>query len=217
MTPNRNSAVLLQRHAAGNVVTRRSYDPWGNSSGPGGYAFTGREWDAEIGTYYYRARYYDADLGRFVSEDPSGFRAGANFYAYVENGSTVGVDPLGLGSLENPSWCALHEWEDTPACTPSSPASPPSPPPPPPAVCYMTMVPGGVPVQVPCKRLEDAGFCMTRCIGHASPWGVTISGGALTAVGLWTGSATAGVGAAVVFGGTVSYCYLHCRIDPCAY
>ena len=34
------------------------------------YTFTGREWDKEIGLYYYRARYYDAETGRFVSFDP---------------------------------------------------------------------------------------------------------------------------------------------------
>lgn len=34
------------------------------------YTFTGREWDEEIGLYYYRARYYDAEVGRFTSFDP---------------------------------------------------------------------------------------------------------------------------------------------------
>ncbi len=35
--------------------------------------------------YYYRARYYDPEIGRFFSEDPLGFAAGdVNFYSYVE-------------------------------------------------------------------------------------------------------------------------------------
>ena len=34
------------------------------------YTYTGREWDEEIGLYYYRARYYDADAGRFSQFDP---------------------------------------------------------------------------------------------------------------------------------------------------
>ena len=34
---------------------------------------------------YYRARYYDPTAGRFLSEDPTGFMAGMNFYAYVTN------------------------------------------------------------------------------------------------------------------------------------
>jgi RHS repeat-associated protein len=44
----------------------------GSSSG---FAFTGREWDPEAGLYYYRARYYDPKIGRFLSEDRSGFQA----------------------------------------------------------------------------------------------------------------------------------------------
>jgi len=37
------------------------------------YLFTGREFDPETGLYYYRARYHDANIGRFTSEDPIGF------------------------------------------------------------------------------------------------------------------------------------------------
>jgi RHS repeat-associated protein len=47
-------------------------------------AFTGREWDPEIGLYYYRARYYDPKVGRFVGEDPIGFAGGVNFHVYTE-------------------------------------------------------------------------------------------------------------------------------------
>ncbi len=61
------------------------------------YAFTGREWDKEIGLYYYRARYYDPMEGRFVSEDPIGFDGGDwNLYRYVGNNSINYVDPHGL-------------------------------------------------------------------------------------------------------------------------
>ena len=48
-------------------------------------SFTGREWDSETGLYYYRARYYDPRIGRFISEDPIRFRGGMNFYSYVLN------------------------------------------------------------------------------------------------------------------------------------
>jgi RHS repeat-associated protein len=37
---------------------------------PNPYTFTGREYDPETGLYYYRARYYDPGLGRFLQEDP---------------------------------------------------------------------------------------------------------------------------------------------------
>jgi RHS repeat-associated protein len=45
---------------------------------------------------YYRARYYDPHLGRFISEDPIGFAGGANLYAYVENNPALFSDPLGF-------------------------------------------------------------------------------------------------------------------------
>jgi len=49
------------------------------------------------GTYYMRARYYDPSVGRFISEDPSGFGGGdVNLMAYVGNNPVMGVDPTGL-------------------------------------------------------------------------------------------------------------------------
>ncbi len=47
--------------------------------------------------YYMRARYYDATVGRFISEDPIGFDGGqVNLYAYVANNPIAMIDPLGL-------------------------------------------------------------------------------------------------------------------------
>jgi RHS repeat-associated protein len=65
---------------------------------PAGYAFTGREWDPETQLYYYRARYYDPTLGRFIGEDPIGFAGDVNFYSYVRGNPAGGSDPLGLRS-----------------------------------------------------------------------------------------------------------------------
>lgn len=57
------------------VVQSYTYDSFGGMKQSGDkvkqpYTFTGREWDKEIGFYFYRARYYDADIGRFISFDP---------------------------------------------------------------------------------------------------------------------------------------------------
>jgi RHS repeat-associated protein len=65
-------------------------------AGQSGYAFTGREWEPEAGLHYYRARYYDPRIGRFISEDPIGLRAGVNLYAYVLGNPVTAVDPFGL-------------------------------------------------------------------------------------------------------------------------
>jgi RHS repeat-associated protein len=80
------------------------YDAWGRveSGAPPTFGFTGREWDAETGLYYYRARYYDPVIGRFLSEDPIDFDgAGLNFYAYVGGNPATLSDPLGLGGKSN--------------------------------------------------------------------------------------------------------------------
>jgi RHS repeat-associated protein len=94
---------------AGAVVHSYQYDAWGNIQAGEtlpGPAFTGREWDPETGLYYYRARYYDPHLGRFISEDPIGFMGGVNFYTYVRNRPTVWMDPFGLqaGPGLGPVW-----------------------------------------------------------------------------------------------------------------
>jgi uncharacterized protein RhaS with RHS repeats len=48
-----------------------------------------------------RARYYDANLGRFVSEDPIGHNGGLNLYAYVGGNPVMAVDPWGLAASES--------------------------------------------------------------------------------------------------------------------
>jgi len=58
--------------------------------------FTSREYDRESGLYFYRARYYDPSLGRFVSQDPIGITDDVNLYAYVGNNAINRVDPTGL-------------------------------------------------------------------------------------------------------------------------
>src|SRR4029079_16867477 len=57
-----------------------------------GYAFTGREWDSEASLYYYRARYYDPAIGRFLGGDTIG---PPNLYSYVGNAPTNYTDPSG--------------------------------------------------------------------------------------------------------------------------
>ncbi len=87
--------------------------------------YTGREFDSETGLYYYRARYYHAELGQFISRDPIGYEAGdVNLYRYVGNRPVVFVDPngheiflpgpdawndyYGLPPVYRPSWPLTH-------------------------------------------------------------------------------------------------------------
>lgn len=61
--------------------------------------YTGREFDTETSLYYYRARYYDALAGRFLSEDQIGSDEGVNLYVYVGNSPILRRDPTGFFSV----------------------------------------------------------------------------------------------------------------------
>ena len=88
--------------AAGFVVNSYEYDSYGRIEASiegiaNPFTYTGREQDPESGLYYYRARYYDPEIGRFLSEDPIGFTArDLNLYRYVGNNPVKFVDPDGL-------------------------------------------------------------------------------------------------------------------------
>jgi RHS repeat-associated protein len=88
---------------AGVVQNHIKYDSFGNvtaqsnSAARSRFGFTGREFDSETGLYYYRARYYDSVVGRFISEDPISFAGGdANLSRYIGNSPMNGTDPYGL-------------------------------------------------------------------------------------------------------------------------
>jgi len=93
---------LATHSSTTSVDNHRVFDTFGNLTSETGaieerFAFTGRELDTEVGLYYYRARYYDATVGRFLSEDPIGFTGGdPSLTRYVLNSPTDSTDPAGL-------------------------------------------------------------------------------------------------------------------------
>jgi RHS repeat-associated protein len=94
-------SVTSLSSAAGSIANTYTYDSFGtltNSTGSlvNPFRYTARESDAETGLYYYRARYYDQSVGRFLSEDPIRPDDAADFYAYVGNSPTNFADPRGL-------------------------------------------------------------------------------------------------------------------------
>jgi RHS repeat-associated protein len=60
------------------------------------YRWTGREWDRELGWYFFRSRYYDLAVQRFVQEEAIGWAGGPHLYAYGDGNPTNGRDPHGL-------------------------------------------------------------------------------------------------------------------------
>ncbi len=92
-------SVFAQTRADASVVNFYAYSPYGESSSTApdegnAIQYTARENDG-TGLYYYRARYYDPVLKRFISEDPAGMEAGTNVYSYVGGMPTMFIDPTG--------------------------------------------------------------------------------------------------------------------------
>ncbi|MFJ6053282.1 RHS repeat-associated core domain-containing protein [Streptomyces sp. NPDC092307] len=96
--------VIGLADADGSIAARYAYDPYGTPAATGQpssnpYTFTGREADAGTGLLYYRARYYDPETGRFISQDPIGQAGGPNLYEYAAGSPTTYTDPTGNNPL----------------------------------------------------------------------------------------------------------------------
>ena len=65
--------------------------------------FQGQHFDQETGLHYNRFRYYDPDVGMFISRDPIQLKGGTNVFQYAPN-PTGWVDPLGLVKIHG-NWC----------------------------------------------------------------------------------------------------------------
>ncbi len=102
------NSVILQTRQDQSIQSIYGYSPYGqtfagNDDEGNAVEYTGREND-ETGLLFYRARFYDPVLKRFVSEDPIGLRGGINTYAYVHGNPLSYTDPLGLQSTYGLPW-----------------------------------------------------------------------------------------------------------------
>lgn len=91
----------------GNKVVERDFAPFGErlkqsetdvvASDEDDSAFTGKDWDEDVGLYYYNARWYDAEIGRFTSEDS--VADDPNLYGYCFENPVNMIDPTGHWGL----------------------------------------------------------------------------------------------------------------------
>jgi RHS repeat-associated protein len=100
-------SVKAVTNQAGNIVWNADYLPFGqqymkNKLDPefeeDDLGFTGKGYDADVGLYYFNARWYDSDTGRFISEDPVRDPSNPNLYTYCRNNPLTNIDPTGLES-----------------------------------------------------------------------------------------------------------------------
>uniref|UniRef100_UPI0021DAE61D RHS repeat-associated core domain-containing protein n=1 Tax=Pseudomonas sp. RIT-PI-S TaxID=3035295 RepID=UPI0021DAE61D len=92
---------LEMTDVAGDIVWQATYRAWGTvedltvNGVEQNLRFQGQYFDAETGLHYNTFRYYDPEVGRFVTQDPIGLLGGDNLYQYAPN--AVGwIDPHGL-------------------------------------------------------------------------------------------------------------------------
>ncbi len=97
---DRQGNVALILDSKGNTVEHYSFDAFGNettSQTPiNPWRFSSKRCDPETGLIYFGRRYYDPTLGKWLTQDPLGFKEGPNLYAYLQNGPMTRFDAYGL-------------------------------------------------------------------------------------------------------------------------
>jgi RHS repeat-associated protein len=109
-------SVVGVTSASGKYVDSFAYQPFGAVVTSSLQAADVFQYAGELGavgtgsanTVLMGARFYSSQIGRFLSQDPSGIAGGRNLYAYVFNRPTQLVDPLGLGPFQNVAIAALY-------------------------------------------------------------------------------------------------------------
>ncbi|EIT9289823.1 HNH endonuclease, partial [Salmonella enterica subsp. enterica serovar Derby] len=97
-----NGAPEEMTDGGGNIVWEAGYQVWGNLTHEKetrpvqqNLRFQGQYLDRETGLHYNLFRFYDPDIGKFISGDPISIRGGINLYQYAPNPISW-IDPLGL-------------------------------------------------------------------------------------------------------------------------
>jgi len=98
-------STRLTTSETGSIVTEMQYKPFGEQIGATDerYTYNGKELD-ETGLYYYGARYYDSEIGRFLTRDPLRGKKEApqtlNRYMYCLNNPLKYIDPAGTDPID---------------------------------------------------------------------------------------------------------------------
>lgn len=93
-------SITGRTNQSGASVAINSYSYYGqpHASNTGRFQYTGQIWLEELELYYYKARFYDPVIKRFLNTDPIGYGDGLNMYAYVGGDPVNATDPSGLAT-----------------------------------------------------------------------------------------------------------------------
>ncbi len=82
------------------TILNASATPIASSAIGNRYMYTGREWDATLGLYHYRARWMSGIAGRFLGRDPIGYHGTSNLMIFAKGNPLTLLDPTGLQTIE---------------------------------------------------------------------------------------------------------------------
>ncbi len=108
--------IIAILDSTGDVVVEYTYDAWGNHivtpteeaytelSQLNPFRYRGYYYDTETGLYFLKTRYYDPEVGRFITIDDLSYLDpdtinGLNLYAYCGNNPVMNVDPSGTFAI----------------------------------------------------------------------------------------------------------------------
>ncbi|MBC6403931.1 MAG: RHS repeat-associated core domain-containing protein [Hyphomonadaceae bacterium] len=97
LTDQKGSVTCLA-DSSGTSAAVNAYGYYGEpgADNHGRYQYTGQVWLEKLGLYYYKARFYDPGIKRFLNPDPAGYGDGLNMYAHVGGDPVNFRDPSGL-------------------------------------------------------------------------------------------------------------------------